>query len=239
MLVFSFPGTMASARETREDSDGIISLVRETADGLGKLIADHVKLARVELVSDARFYARDLAVMAVAGLVLFVQRAGVLGGEERALVERVDVRAVGADEEMTRHADPKELEPDTSAHFDHQHAQGDRQPESSVQHDVEVRVARVAVVDGVAREAARHEELARECWRVDIADVERECIERSQLRVDINGMVVRGDQERGFVERDVVVGLLHNRREALRDVHLADRTRSPGDRATDSYTCAP
>jgi hypothetical protein len=50
---------------------------------------------------------------------------------------------------------------------------------------------------------------------------------------------VRGDQERGFVERDVVVGLLHNRREALRDVHLADRTRSPGDRATDSYTCAP
>jgi uncharacterized membrane protein YqjE len=72
MLVFSFPGTMANARETREDSDGIISLVRETADGLGKLIADHVKLARVELVSDARFYVRDLAVMLIAGLVLFL-----------------------------------------------------------------------------------------------------------------------------------------------------------------------
>lgn len=68
MLVFSFPGTMAASQE----SDGIIALVRETADGLGKLIADHVKLARVELVSDARFYARDLAVVALAALVLFV-----------------------------------------------------------------------------------------------------------------------------------------------------------------------
>ena len=68
MLVFSFPVTMAATQE----SDGIIALVRETADGLGKLIADHVKLARVELVSDARFYARDLAVMAAAGVVLLI-----------------------------------------------------------------------------------------------------------------------------------------------------------------------
>jgi len=59
-------------RDTREEGDGIIALVRETADGLGKLIADHVKLARVELVSDARFYVRDLAVMAAAGVVLLV-----------------------------------------------------------------------------------------------------------------------------------------------------------------------
>jgi uncharacterized membrane protein YqjE len=63
---------MAMPRDTREEGDGIIALVRETADGLGKLIADHVKLARVELVSDARFYVRDLAVMAVAGVVLLV-----------------------------------------------------------------------------------------------------------------------------------------------------------------------
>jgi uncharacterized membrane protein YqjE len=63
---------MAMPRDTREEGDGIIALVRETADGLGKLIADHVKLARVELVSDARFYVRDLAVMAAAGLVLLV-----------------------------------------------------------------------------------------------------------------------------------------------------------------------
>src|SRR6476619_1040249 len=63
---------MAMPRDTREESDGIIALVRETADGLGKLIADHVKLARVELISDARFYVRDLAVIAVAGVVLLV-----------------------------------------------------------------------------------------------------------------------------------------------------------------------
>jgi uncharacterized membrane protein YqjE len=72
MLVFSFHGTMAMPRDTREDGDGIIALVRETADGLGKLIADHVKLARVELVSDARFYVRDLTVLVIAGVVLFL-----------------------------------------------------------------------------------------------------------------------------------------------------------------------
>jgi uncharacterized membrane protein YqjE len=72
MLVFTFSRDMATVRDTREDSDGIISLVRETADGLGKLIADHVKLARVELVSDARFYVRDLTVLVVAALVLFL-----------------------------------------------------------------------------------------------------------------------------------------------------------------------
>jgi len=57
---------------TAQESDGIIALVRETADGLGQLIADHVKLARVELASDARFYVRDLTVLVIAGLVLFL-----------------------------------------------------------------------------------------------------------------------------------------------------------------------
>lgn len=63
---------MATPRDTREEGDGIIALVRETADGLGKLIADHVKLARVELLSDARFYVRDLTVLVIAALVLFL-----------------------------------------------------------------------------------------------------------------------------------------------------------------------
>jgi hypothetical protein len=53
-----------------EEGDGIISLVKETADGLGRLIADHVKLARIEIVADAKTYGRDLTALVVASLVV-------------------------------------------------------------------------------------------------------------------------------------------------------------------------
>jgi Putative Actinobacterial Holin-X, holin superfamily III len=50
-----------------DETDGIISLVKETADGLGHLIADHIKLARVEIVSDAKTYSRQVGLLALAG----------------------------------------------------------------------------------------------------------------------------------------------------------------------------
>src|SRR6185503_2179061 len=46
----------------KEESDGIIALVKETADGFGHLIAEHVKLARLELVADAKASGRKIAV---------------------------------------------------------------------------------------------------------------------------------------------------------------------------------
>ena len=52
------------------ERDGFIALVRETADGLGRLIADHIKLARTEIVADAKSYGRDLSVLGVAVFVL-------------------------------------------------------------------------------------------------------------------------------------------------------------------------
>jgi hypothetical protein len=54
------------------ERDGIITLVKETADGLGRLIADHIKLARTEIVADARSYGRDVGLLlaAVFGLGL-------------------------------------------------------------------------------------------------------------------------------------------------------------------------
>jgi hypothetical protein len=63
---------MAHARYDSDShgSDGIIGLVRETADGLSQLIADHIKLARTEIAADARVYGRQSAVLAVAGFVL-------------------------------------------------------------------------------------------------------------------------------------------------------------------------
>ena len=52
------------------ERDGFIALVKETADGLGRLIADHIKLARTEIVADAKSYGRDLSVLGVAVFVL-------------------------------------------------------------------------------------------------------------------------------------------------------------------------
>lgn len=56
----------------REGNDGIIGLVRETADGLGELIADHIKLARTEIVAEAKTFGRQATVLLVAGLVLAI-----------------------------------------------------------------------------------------------------------------------------------------------------------------------
>jgi hypothetical protein len=49
----------------RENGDGIIALIKETADGIGHLIADHIKLARLELVADVKANARHVAVVAL------------------------------------------------------------------------------------------------------------------------------------------------------------------------------
>ena len=55
-----------------EEREGIVALLRETVDGFRILIADHIKLARIELVADAKTYGRSVAVLAVAGLVLAI-----------------------------------------------------------------------------------------------------------------------------------------------------------------------
>jgi hypothetical protein len=53
-----------------DERDGIVSLVKETADGLSRLVADHIRLARTEMVADARRYARGLGVTALAAGLL-------------------------------------------------------------------------------------------------------------------------------------------------------------------------
>jgi hypothetical protein len=50
--------------QSRGENEGIIALVKETADGFGHLIADHIKLARLELVSDVKAYGRQVALIA-------------------------------------------------------------------------------------------------------------------------------------------------------------------------------
>ena len=54
------------------DGDGIVACLKDTADGLGQLIADHVKLARVELAADARIYGREMALPVVASTLVVI-----------------------------------------------------------------------------------------------------------------------------------------------------------------------
>ena len=58
--------------QSRGENEGIIALVKETADGFGHLIADHIKLARLELVSDVKSYGRQVALIACIVPFLFI-----------------------------------------------------------------------------------------------------------------------------------------------------------------------
>jgi hypothetical protein len=55
-----------------EDSEGIVGLIKETADGFSHLIADHVKLARLELVADLKIQGRRIAVVALVVPFIFL-----------------------------------------------------------------------------------------------------------------------------------------------------------------------
>jgi|SRR6185295_6962544 uncharacterized membrane protein YqjE len=63
---------MSPPRERSDHDDGIISLVKETADGLGQLVADHIKLARIEMTTDVRAYFRELSLLLVGAFVFSV-----------------------------------------------------------------------------------------------------------------------------------------------------------------------
>jgi uncharacterized membrane protein YqjE len=63
---------VSSPRLENEEREGVVALIRETVDGLRMLIADHIKLARIELVADMQVYGRSVAVLVVAGLVLAI-----------------------------------------------------------------------------------------------------------------------------------------------------------------------
>ena len=48
------------------------ALLQETAENLGTLFADHLKLARVELETDVRIYAGAMGISLAAGVLLLV-----------------------------------------------------------------------------------------------------------------------------------------------------------------------
>jgi len=64
---------MTTTRHTEsEEAAGVGRLLKETADSLGELIGDHIKLARIELATDFRIYSGAVGVALVAALLLLV-----------------------------------------------------------------------------------------------------------------------------------------------------------------------
>jgi hypothetical protein len=83
------PGESMHRDNREEDSEGIVTLLKETADGFGRLISDHLKLTRLELVADVKAQGRRVATLAVAIPLLFLGYAIVCLGLAVVLSQRL------------------------------------------------------------------------------------------------------------------------------------------------------
>lgn len=63
---------MPTLDERGDHEGGLIALVRETASGFGQLVADHIRLARLEMTADAKSYVRDGSMLLIGGFILAV-----------------------------------------------------------------------------------------------------------------------------------------------------------------------
>lgn len=63
---------MPTLDERGDHEGGLIALVRETASGFGQLVADHIRLARIEMTADAKSYARDGGLLLIGGFIVAV-----------------------------------------------------------------------------------------------------------------------------------------------------------------------
>ena len=61
---------MAALHDSGERDDGIIALVKETASGFSQLVADHIRLARLEMTADAKLYVRDGVMLAIGSFIV-------------------------------------------------------------------------------------------------------------------------------------------------------------------------
>ncbi|HEY2900854.1 MAG TPA: phage holin family protein [Polyangia bacterium] len=65
---------MSEAR-FKADNEGLLGLVRETVDGIGRLVSEHMKLARLEFQADIKTYGRSLAILLLVAAVFVLAYA--------------------------------------------------------------------------------------------------------------------------------------------------------------------
>jgi uncharacterized membrane protein YqjE len=64
----------------RPEGEGLLTLVRETVDGIGRLISEHLTLARLEFQNDIKSYGRSVAVLLlVAGIFVLAYALACVG----------------------------------------------------------------------------------------------------------------------------------------------------------------
>ena len=164
---------------------------------------------------------QELRAEAGVGVVLREQRRARGEVEAGAVVERVEPLArTAAHEEVPGHPDAVQLEPAAPTDLEHDHAERDRDAEMAVEHVVEERVARVAVVGRRCRGSPRTRTAASTARRPrSPRHARRERVELREAGVDVEvGVGVRGDEQRGLVERDLGLRARHELGEALGDV---------------------
>lgn len=66
---------MRSAKAGSDDPASMSALLKETADSFGELIADHIRLARIELAVDLKTYLGALGLSLVAALLFVIAYA--------------------------------------------------------------------------------------------------------------------------------------------------------------------
>ena len=144
--------------------------------------------------------------------------------EQRAAREHVAeaARTIGvADEEVSGHADAGRGHVETARDFEHHDREGDRDPEPALQHVVEERVRGIVVALDVATESLDREQQPPDAVEVGRVAGGRERVEPARPVREIECRVhVRGDEQRGKVERRLGLDVTDERRETSRDVHM-------------------
>ena len=64
------PSNAGDVSASADEGAKFLSLVNDTADGLGRLVAAHVRMLHLELVADAKTFAREATFVALSGFFL-------------------------------------------------------------------------------------------------------------------------------------------------------------------------
>ena len=144
---------------------------------------------------------------------------------EVAAVEGVDEhrrQTLVVQQEVTGHADAREVEPEPVPELDADDGERDRNAQPSSHDVVEEGVARIVVVDGVAGERELPEHAVVPLVEVAGWAPDRQLVDGRQLAVDVEvGVRMGRDQQRGPRQRDRLVGALDELDERGRRVHRA------------------
>ena len=153
--------------------------------------------------------------------------------EDDAAGERVDEHLwvdLVAQQEVARHRDTRQRDPNAPANLHRHDRERDRDPCSPLEDVVEVGVPRVEVVILIASEAKVAEQQSTQTIQGGISHLGGKFVDPSQVGGDVEpGLGMGSDEETNLVQRQRRLGAAHEFDESLRDAHnRAHATDGPG-----------